>query len=120
MKPTQIKRIVRKWQKRCLLQDWDVKIDVGPHTDGCRACCEANPEYKEATIHIDPAKVPDHEMEGTCLHEVLHCLTWRIEHLAECWAGEDTSKFEVARDVAETVVTNLERLCLHLFHMEAS
>ena len=100
---------VRHWQKRLLLADWKITVQVGPLDDGSRADCDAKPEYKEALIRLDPEKIGDDEMDGFIIHELLHAHTWRLETLAEAW-GRSESQYQFARDTAETVVTDLERI----------
>ena len=104
---------VRSWQKKLLLSDWKIEVLVGALDDGCRADCDAKPEYKEAVIRLDPDKIPLAEMDGFICHELLHCHTWRLESLAEEW-GRSESQYVFAREVAEGVVTDLERIILNL------
>jgi hypothetical protein len=108
-----IKSRVKHWQKKLLLGDWKITVEVGPLDDGSRADCDAKPEYREAVIRIDPDRVTDEELDGFCVHELLHCHTWRLEQLAEEW-GRSESQYEFARNTAETVVTDLERIILNL------
>jgi hypothetical protein len=108
-----IKARVKFWQKKLLLSDWRIVVDVGPLDDGSRADCDAKPEYREATIRLDPEKIDAEELDGFCIHELLHCHTWRLEALAEEW-GRSESQYQFARDAAETVVTDLERIILNL------
>lgn len=64
-------------------------------------------------IRLDPDKISDKEIDGFCCHELLHCHTWRLESIAEVW-GRSESQYQFARDTAETVVTDLERIILSL------
>jgi hypothetical protein len=111
--PTAIKRRVRLWQKRLCLADWTIGVEVGPLEDGGRAECDAKPEYREATIRLDPERITDAEVDAYCVHELLHCWTWALEKAAENWAGEDEALYESVRDTAEQMVTNLERAFLN-------
>lgn len=105
---------VKYWQKRLLLADWNITVLVGALDDHEeRADCDAKPQYKEAVIRLDPKKIPPDELDGFCIHELLHCVTWRLEALAEEW-GRSESQYVVARETAETVVTELERIILGL------
>jgi hypothetical protein len=74
---------VKFWQKKLLLSDWKIAVEVGPLDDGSRADCDAKPEYREAKIRLDPDKIDAEELDGFCIHELLHCHTWRLEALAE-------------------------------------
>jgi hypothetical protein len=104
---------VRQWQKRLLLGDWKIAVQVGALDDGSRADCDAKPEYKEALIRLDPEKIGDDELDGFICHELLHCHTWRLEALAEEW-GRSESQYVFARETAEGLVTDLERIILNL------
>jgi hypothetical protein len=105
---------VKYWQKRLLLSDWSITVLVGALDDlDERADCDAKPQYKEGVIRLDPKKIPEAEWDAYCVHELLHCVTWRLEALAEEW-GRSESQYVVARETAETVVTDLERIILGL------
>lgn len=114
----QVERALRKWQARLGLSDWRIRLVYGPNTeDEDRAGLYAAPEYREATVYWDPARVDVHTMrecEEWCLHELLHAITWQLEKQAEHWAGDDEAKYETVRDIAEGVVTNLERAVLNV------
>jgi hypothetical protein len=104
---------LRHWQKKLLLSDWKISVEVGALDDGSRADCDARPEYKEAKIRLDPDKIPLDELDGFLVHELLHCHTWRLEQIAEEW-GQSESRYAFVRDVAEAVVTDLERIVLNV------
>lgn len=104
---------VRRWQKKLLLGDWKITVQSGPLDTGERADCDARPEYKEALLRFDPEKIPADELDGFVIHELLHCHTWRLEQIAEEW-GQSESRYAFVRDVAEAVVTELERAILNV------
>lgn len=114
----QVDAALRKWQRKLLLDGWDIKLQYGPNTeDEDRAGLYALPEYREATVFWDPQRVEVYTVrkaEEWCCHELVHGILWPLEKLAEHWAGEDASKFEVARDTAEGVATNIEKAMLHI------
>jgi hypothetical protein len=112
MTPAAIRRRVKAWQKKLLLHGWKITVETKPLEDGAKADCDAKPEYREATLRFDPAKVPADEWDGYIVHELLHCWTWPLEKAAENWAGEDEALYESVRDTAEQTVTNLERAFL--------
>ena len=105
---------LRYWQKRLLLTDWKIGLAVGALDSGERADCDAKPEYKEATLRLDPDRVLAEEWDGFFAHELIHCHTWPLEKLAEFWAGDDEDKYELARDRAEEVATAIEKVILNL------
>ena len=117
---TKVTRRLHKWQKELLLADWKLIIRFEPEPDDddvCRAGLYGEPEYLKASIYWDPDRVEietEEELDAWCIHEILHAITWRLEELAEEWAGEDPGKFKQVRNVAETTVTNLERVILSL------
>ena len=117
---TKVTRRLHKWQKELLLSHVKLKIRFEPEPDDddkCRAGLYAEPEYNKAEIYWDENRVEvetDEDLDAWCIHEILHAITWRLEELAEEWAGEDPGKFKQVRNVAETTVTNLEQVILSL------
>jgi len=111
-----IRRRVKAWQKKLLLVDWKIEVQVGAFTDDDgkpgKADCDAKPPYREAVLRFDPLRIPDNEWDDFIVHELLHVWTWPLEQHAEYWAGDDDEKYDAVRDVAEAVVTNLERVVL--------
>jgi hypothetical protein len=110
-----IRSRVKFWQKRLLLSDWKITVVVGVADDGSTANCDASPEYRQAKLTFDPERMPTDlaEIDSFCLHELLHCYTWRLEAMAENW-GRSESQYVLVRDVAETTVTDLERAILNI------
>lgn len=108
-----IRARVRYWQRKLLLSDWKITVVVGVADDGSAANCDAQPEYKTAIVTFDPKKVPADQIDSFALHELLHCLTWRLEGLAEEW-GLSESRYAMCREVAESTVTDLERAILNI------
>jgi hypothetical protein len=117
-----ITRRLRKWQRELLLHDWKIGVVFGPvpcdeGEEPGRAECFARPEYKEATIYWDPKRVTiesDEDLDDWCKHELTHCHTWKLEQMAEFWAGDDAQKYETVRNVAEDLVTTLEKVFKHI------
>lgn len=109
-----IERRLRQWQKRMLLGEWKITVLVGAldeHDE--RADCDAKPQYKEALIRLDPEKIAPEEWDAFCIDELTHCLTWRLEAIAETW-GRSENQFKFVRDTAETVVDGLMRAILNV------
>lgn len=103
---------VRYWQKLLLLSDWTITVVVGATDDGSAANCEAQPEYRQATLTFDPTRIPKDQIDSFALHELLHCITWRLEVVAEEW-GQSESRYQFCREVAESTVTALEYAILN-------
>lgn len=107
-----IERRVRYWQKKLRLSEWQIKVEIGPVE--CGADAEAAPHYQNAVLRFDPTQVPEKEIDAWAVHELVHCVMWRLERQAEAWAGDDEAKYEVVRDIAETIATDLERIILNV------
>ena len=66
------------------LDRWSIRPVTGPMPveDG-RACCEALPEYREATISFDLDRITTgDELAEVVVHECSHCLTGPLHDLA--------------------------------------
>jgi hypothetical protein len=80
------RRAVSRWRPVLGLADWQVFVHVEPVEDGACAGTSARPEYREATIALDPDAVardaklyPDaRHVEYLALHELAHVLTWTL------------------------------------------
>jgi hypothetical protein len=108
-----VERRIRWWIPRLQLQAWDITVSLGP-IEVDAAECDASPEYLNAAIRLDPAKVPDADLEAYVVHELLHCHTWGLTHAAEVLAGTDPKLLEWVRKEQESLCTALERVFLHL------
>ena len=65
------------------LDRWSLRLESGPLEDA-RACCQASPEYREATVKFDFDKLETgDDLAETLLHEMAHCHTWAIHAMAE-------------------------------------
>ena len=117
MTPNQFRRRFRYWQKKFLMADWDIEIKFEPPPEGNRAAFDCNPEYKEGWVWLDPERVPmedDAKMEKWIVHELVHGPQWTLEKKAEDWAGDDETKYEDVRIIAETVATKWEEIILNV------
>lgn len=81
-----------------------------------RACCEANPEYKEATLTFNLPRLlkTREDVEATVIHELLHCLVWRIAAYAESLCDGEEKALAISSDHEESLTTRLEQLVLGL------
>jgi hypothetical protein len=73
--------------------------------------CEAEVEYKRAVITFDSVRLAEHsdiKLRKTVIHELLHCLVWRLAEVAQHLAPEEHKEF--IQKFEEEVVTNLERM----------
>lgn len=103
--------LVRAWQSRLRLGDWTIHVEF-TKLDDHYANCSASPEYFEATIQFDPES--SRVDEATIIHELLHCYTQGIAHVAEELAGSDAAIKEWVRIEEERLVTSLEHMVLAL------
>jgi len=101
-----IKRCVKLWQKRLLLGHWTVEVEFS-ELDGYAADCHAQPEYLQAKLRFDTGSDID---EDTVIHELLHCYTHGLAHVAEQLAGADDRWKEMVRIEEERLTTSLEKL----------
>ena len=73
---TKTERLLRKWQKRLRLQDWDIRLtkrrpdEVPPDSYGANM---VDAHRRESTIWL--SEFYPEEMEDTIIHELLHCYT---------------------------------------------
>jgi hypothetical protein len=90
------------------LDDWTIKVQfvkIASH----RADCEANPEYKEAVIRFDVSRISTDDLIPFVVHEMLHCVIWRLAHVAESFTDDD-AKLEWSRIEEEYLTTQLEQI----------
>lgn len=114
-----------KWLRWALgLQDWSIKVyhgalDGGPRADeGFRSSgrCVFQPEYRMATIYMDPEWFDDEgEFLRILLHEFLHIVISPFEQFREIALIDEPGDKQTASDVAyrhamELTVSNLEIL----------
>ena len=83
--PTQIRTHVAEYAEPLGLDRWSIRLVAEPDADpDARASCAADPDYREATIRFDLAKLETgDDLEETTVHELTHCLTWPIHAAAE-------------------------------------
>lgn len=78
-----IQRCLQYWQKRLLMQDWDMTLYVNPFNEdngNARAMLGA----READIVIDAAFTGD--VDGLVCHEVLHMVFDPLDTFSRQWA----------------------------------
>lgn len=87
--------LVRDWQKRLRLQDWDIEIRVARtsemHHKDCAAEVHTFQRKRRAIIYISAAEdyeannangifdVGPHDIEYSIVHELMHVLLWPCE-----------------------------------------
>lgn len=123
----QVERIVAAVAEPLALDRWSLRIESGQMED-CRACCQASPEYREATIRFDFDKLETgDDLTETVIHELAHCHGWPLHAVAEKLADSlaDTlprgqrdavraTLQEYVREAAERVDTDVGQTYLRL------
>ena len=80
----QVHEVLERLREPLELDRWSIRPVCGPMPpeDG-RACCEALPEYREATISIDLDRVKTgDDLAEVLTHEMTHCVTGPLHDLA--------------------------------------
>lgn len=109
--------LVRLWRERLHLSDWKLSLLVEPipPEEDAKAYCQAQPEYREMVVAVDPDAVTPDELESTVVHELLHAHVEQLAGLALAMAGEDPIKREVVRQAEEALVVRLERAFMEAY-----
>ncbi|MCC2626390.1 MAG: hypothetical protein K0S14_40 [Thermomicrobiales bacterium] len=69
------------------LDRWSIQASTAELTDA-RATCSASPEYREATVLVDLARLQTgDDLDEILVHELTHPLTWPLHALAERYAN---------------------------------
>jgi hypothetical protein len=75
--------LVRRMQEPLGLDRWTIKV-VSETDPDATASCAAMPEYQQATIRVDPDRLQTgDELDEIVAHEMAHCDTWAIAHIAD-------------------------------------
>lgn len=79
----EIQRVSKEIQEVLGLDRWDIRLEVS-RLDDARACCQADPEYKNAVLTFDPEKLrTGDDLQEVIVHEHVHCLLWPLHAVAE-------------------------------------
>jgi hypothetical protein len=107
---------VEQYREPLGLDRWQIRIVAGEQVDpDATASCDAQPEYRSATLSFDLAKMKTgDDLEEFVVHEMVHCLTWPIHTCAETLAGKDPRLQEWVRFAAETTTTDCAESILRL------
>jgi hypothetical protein len=98
------------------LVDWTIKVKFTKKMKNL-ADCEASPEYKSAKIRVNLESIKSlsyHEVVGTALHELLHCISWDIMSWAEQLSRGNEDKLEICRRMGEALTTDMEQILFPL------
>jgi len=99
------------YSKMMGLEHWTIVCGFKKLGSDYLAQCEAEVEYYKAVITFDSVKLEEHDdskVRMTVIHELLHCLVWRLTEVAQHLAPDEHKDFIQKFD--ESVVTDLERM----------
>lgn len=100
-------------QPKLNLSDWKIVVKYSRTMKTSVADCQSLPEYKQATIRLSLSRLPEfshYEIISTAVHEMLHCIVWRLTEWTEDLCKKDVQKLQVTRRLDEGVITHLEKV----------
>lgn len=100
----QVLKVMKKWRKRLHLEDWTIGLEFATDND---AACSAQPEYRLATVYINPEVITKDDIEEIVCHELLHCYVEALSTVAETLAKKDSAKLEWVRREEENLTNRL-------------
>ena len=107
----QVLALVAKWQGRLLLDSWKIRV-ILTGTIPDFADFEAQPEYLEGTLRLNPLKCPPQDLELTVVHELLHCHTWPLWEAAEDAARGKPDLLRKIEQEHERLTSTLQRIVM--------
>ena len=108
--------LVERFRHPLGLGHYDIRVDFVALKH--RADCECRPEYNEAILRFDLSKIKRDQLPAFVLHELLHCLVWKLAAVGERLSAGREADLEAVRVEEESLVTLLERLLLPLVYHE--
>jgi len=114
-----IREVFEDYRELMGLHRWVIRFANGrpDDLDPCKGACLAMPEYREATLVFDLERFETgDDIEEMVVHEMVHCLTWEIVHVAEVLAMDDPRLKEWVRFTEERHTTDLAEAFIRLRH----
>lgn len=108
----QVLKVMKKWRKRLHLEDWTLTLEFATDND---AACASKPEYKIATIYINPEVITAEDLEEIICHELMHCHVEALASLAVTLAKKDEAKKEWIRREEEGLTSRVTAILLGAF-----
>jgi len=114
---TRLERIVRKWQKRLQLDDWEITVEYNDDPEWPNwGIIAPVPGRKEAVLVLSTLAPPERR-EFIVVHELCHLLVLPLNTMADSWAGSIPAKSRPTHtqqwtEVTEQVVNSLTKLYL--------
>lgn len=114
MKPSapreaRIRRLIREHSRTLRLWDWTLAATFPPEMKD-RANCSASPEYQEAVMEFNLARIAPQEERDMVLHEMGHCMVEDLASLAVTLAKEDPAALEWIRRAEERLTSHIQRV----------
>lgn len=106
-----IERLARAAIPALRLEHWDITLAFPRRLeDGAAAECDAQPEYKQATVRFNCRKIDWDDLPRFVVHELMHCHVEALAGIAQLAAGKDRAKAEWVRRTEEELVTVLDQI----------
>lgn len=113
---SKVKRLIRKWAPKLLLQGWDFKVIAlpNPKEKNVTLVVEPDPTYLNATVFICPL-YKEHdpkEQEEMLVHELMHCKTAEFSDLLSASMAGEIITQKQKFDTEERLTQSLTRMLL--------
>jgi len=108
----QVQGEIKRWVPKLELDHWDLTVVCGRKATENVADCLAEPEYHEATLRFHLPSIPPHQLTQRVVHELLHCHTTELWHLALEWAGQNPARQKLVHDAHERLTSTVTRIAL--------
>ena len=106
-----------------LLGYYSIQVDAKPflHEDGTEGsgACHAQPEYLDATLNLNPQRIPKEDEIPIVAHELAHILVWKLAAAAQARA-KTKAELKDLRDMEEELTTCIERIVCVLLDVKVS
>jgi hypothetical protein len=109
-----VPRLLELWRPRLGLDDWALRITWDRKCKD-RAYCVARPEYREATLGFNVARL-EKAQDDPVVHELLHCHVHSVTYVSETYADEKGRKWSTKEE--EALTTLLTGLFLRAYGRE--
>lgn len=103
----QVLASVRRWRRRLHLEAWTIRVTCRQLLPDCRADCDAQPEYRSATLRFSLRAIERADLDAYVCHELLHCHAWALGAAALAAAGSGRAARELVRREEEQLVEGL-------------
>lgn len=107
-----VHELIKQYRSIMGLDPWVLHVVRVEHQEGDpeahKASCTAQSEYRQAALTFDFNRMETgDDLEEIVLHELAHCLTHPLEHVADTLAGDNPILQEWVRHNTERTVTDI-------------